>query len=114
MKNISIIILTLLLLVPPVQAHTDAIIFNDDNVPKVHVNTMDKAHSERHHQNDTEEEKNTEHHHHCISLGISSAIIISEFKFQFVKYFQVKKKIHFYKVLNASNFLDELLQPPQV
>lgn len=114
MKNISIVILTLLLFVPPVQAHADAMIFDDGNVIEFHVDTMDEAHSNTHHQNDTDEEKNTEHHHHCISLGISNAIITTEFKFQFIKYFQVKKKIHFHKVLNTASFLDELFQPPRV
>ena len=113
MKNISIIILILLLFVPPVQAHADAIIFNDGDVTETHIDTMDEEHSNTHHQNDTEEEKNTEHHHHCISLGISSAIITADFKFQFIKYFQVKKKIHFHKVLNTASFLDELFQPPK-
>ncbi|WP_239761600.1 hypothetical protein [Tenacibaculum finnmarkense] len=97
---------------PPVQAHSDAIIFNDGKV--AHVNLMDDAHSQTHHQNDTEEEKNTEHHHHCISLGVSSAIITAEFQFQFVKIFQTNKKNHFYKVLNTASYLDKLFQPPIV
>lgn len=102
-----------MLFVPPVQAHSDAIIFNDGNIIETHIDEMDTAHSDTHHQNDTEEEKKTEHHHHCISLGISNAIITSEFKFQFEKPLQIKKKIHFHKVLNTASFLDELFQPPR-
>ncbi|WBX74701.1 hypothetical protein PG913_05900 [Tenacibaculum pacificus] len=97
---------------PPVQAHSDAIIFNDGEV--FHIDSMDDAHSETHHKNDTEEEKNTEHHHHCIFLGISSAIITAEFQFQFVQIFQTNKKTHFHKVLNTASFLDQLFQPPIV
>ena len=99
---------------PPVQAHADAVILDDNNATEVHVDIMDEAHLNKHHQNDTDEEKNTEHHHHCVSLVISSAIINSEFKIRFIKYFQVKKKNHFHKVLNTSGYLDQLFQPPRV
>ncbi|MCD8408149.1 hypothetical protein LNI98_09255 [Tenacibaculum dicentrarchi] len=111
MKIISILILTLLLFVPPVQAHSDAIIFNDADA---HFNTMDDAHSQTHHQNDTEEERNTEHHHHCIFLGISSAVIAPEFNFQIITFFQKHSKNHFYKVLNTASYLNQLFQPPIV
>ena len=113
LKNISIIILTLLLFVPPVQAHADAIIFEDD-LTEAHIDVIDITHHDSHHENDTEEEKSKEHHHHCISLGLSNAIIAKEFNYLFVKPLQVKKKILFRKHLNASNFLDKLFQPPRV
>lgn len=115
LKNISIIILTFLLLAPPVQAHADAIIFNENIESHLHhLQILNGAHLESHHKNDTEEDKNKEHHHHCISLGISSAIITAEFKYQFKKPLQIQKKIHFHKVLNTASFLDELFQPPRV
>lgn len=114
LKNISIIIITLLLFVPPVQAHSDAIIFNDGNIIETHIDAMDAVHSDTHHQNDTEEEKNKEHHHHCVFLGISNAIITSEFKFEFVKLLQINKRVPFHKVLNTASFLDQLFQPPRV
>ncbi len=97
---------------PSAQAHTDAIVFTNDT-ENHHDRHLDDSHQDLHHENDTEEERNTEHHHHCISIGISSAIITSEFKYQFIKPFQPKEKILFYKNLNASNFLDELFQPPK-
>ena len=40
---------------PPVQAHADAMIFNDVDVTAIHVDTMDEAHSNKHHKNDTDE-----------------------------------------------------------
>ncbi|KAB1159293.1 hypothetical protein F7018_03000 [Tenacibaculum aiptasiae] len=113
MKNISIIMLILILFVPSVQAHTDAIIFDED-VTENHIGAMDSAHHDSHHENDTEEERNREHHHHCILLGISNAIITKEFNYLFVKPLQAKKKILFSKHLKASNYLDELFQPPRV
>ncbi|CAL2081343.1 conserved exported hypothetical protein [Tenacibaculum dicentrarchi] len=112
MKIISILILTLLLFVPPVQGHSDAIIFSDAQT--THFNTMDDAHLQTHHQNDTEEERNTEHHHHCIFLGISSAVIAPEFNFQIITFFQKHSKNHFYKVLNTASYLNQLFQPPIV
>jgi hypothetical protein len=102
-----------LLFVPPVQGHTDAIVFTTDATEN-HIDVTNDAHYDSHHENDTEEEKNKEHHHHCIVLCISNAIITSEFKYQFVRPLQIQKKNHFYKVLNASSYLDQLFQPPRV
>ncbi|WP_233897958.1 hypothetical protein [Tenacibaculum piscium] len=119
MKIISILILILLLFVPPVQVHSDAIIFNDGNVIVNdgdvihHINTMDYAHSETHHKNNTEEESK-EHHHICIFSGISSAIITEEFNFKIVTFFQEYSKIHFHKVLNTAGYLAQLFHPPIV
>ncbi|WP_155995202.1 hypothetical protein [Tenacibaculum ovolyticum] len=112
MKNISIIILTLLLFVPPVQAHVDAIVLND--ITESHVDAFDVAHQDAHHRNDSDEEKETEHHHHCTVMIFTGAIISPSFKYNFSKVFKVKKEIIFYQTLHTSNFLDELLQPPQV
>lgn len=112
LKKIILIILTLLLLVPPVQAHADTIVF--ESTSEVHFNSLEKGHHQKHHQHDTEEERNTDHHHHCTIVGVSSAIITPNFSFQFVRFSQARKRIHFYKELNTSSFLDELFQPPQI
>ena len=61
MKELSIFIFVLLMFVPPVQAHADAVIFTDilDSYPEV----INNDHEEEHHQNDSDDNKNTEHHH---------------------------------------------------
>lgn len=101
-----------MLFVPPVQAHVDAIVFNE--VSENHIDVLDDAHQDSHHKNDSEEEKDTEHHHHCSMMSFSSAIISPNFKYSFAKIFKVKKEIIYYQALHTSNFLDELFQPPQV
>lgn len=101
-----------MLFVPPVQAHSDAIIFAND-IAGNHIDSVNNIHSDLHHENDTEEEKNKEHHHHCISIGISNAIITLDLKYLFVRPLEVKKKKHFHKVLNTSSYLDKLFQPPK-
>lgn len=113
MKHFGIFIFVLLMLVPPVQAHADAVIFGDPL--ESHTEVLDNDHQEEHHQNDSEEHKNTEHHHHCTSLGFSSALISP-----FVTYLSIlgsiqeKKAIHFYQKSFVSNYLDTLIEPPQI
>ncbi|PHR73244.1 MAG: hypothetical protein COA67_03515 [Lutibacter sp.] len=112
MKKIFVILCAFLLLVPPVQAHVDAIIF--DIASETHIETLDDSHHIEHHQNDSDDEKNTEHHHHCSQLGISSAIISPILTYDFVKIVQIKNPIPFYQTLHTSTHLDSLFQPPQV
>jgi len=99
--------------VPPVQAHADAVIFSD--ILDSHTEFIDNDHQEEHHQNDSEENKNREHHHHCTSLGFSSALIYPLFSCcNLLENTQEKKPIHFYQKSFLSNYLDTLIEPPQV
>jgi hypothetical protein len=104
--------------VPPVQAHADAVIFSDthDNHTEVLDNDhQEDHHQEDHHQNDSEENKNTKHHHHCTSLGFSSALISPLATYSnVVRVVQEKTQIHFYQKNFLSNYLDTLIEPPQV
>ncbi len=114
MKQFGIFIFVLLMLVPPVQAHADAVIFG--NTLENHAQEeLDIEHQEEHHQNDSEEHKNTEHHHHCTSLGFSSALISPLISYcNLIGATQEKKPIHFYQKSFSDNFLDTLIEPPQV
>jgi hypothetical protein len=99
--------------VPPVQAHFDAVVFF--NILEGHTEVLVTDHQDEHHQNDSEENKNSEHHHHCTSLGFSSALI-----YPLVAYSnttgitQERSPIHFYQKSFLSNYLDTLIEPPQV
>lgn len=112
MKNFIVIICALLLLVPPVQAHADAIVFDTDETEK-HLDTIEDNHHDEHHQNDSEEEKNTNHHHHCTMLGFSYALITPINTFTLVELSKTKKTIVYQKFLHTSNHLDRLFQPPR-
>jgi hypothetical protein len=113
LKQFGIFIFVLLMFVPPVQAHADAVIFSDTLARETEVLGTD--HQKEHHKNDTEEDKNTEHHHHCTSLGFSSALI-----YPFVSYaneignIQEQKPIHFHQKSFISNYLETLIKPPQI
>ncbi len=112
MKQFGVFIFVLLMLVPPVQAHADAVIFGD--TLDSHTELVDLEHQEEHHQNDSEENKNTEHHHHCTSLGFSSALISPLVScVSILENTQEKKAIHFYQKSFVSNYLDTLIEPPQ-
>lgn len=100
--------------VPPVQAHADAIVFTD-TVDAHHMETLDNHHQQEHHKNDTEDHKKSKHHHHCTSLGFSSAIITPiNICCCLINITQVKKPIHYYQKSFVSNYLDTLIQPPQL
>jgi len=102
------------MLVPPVQAHADAVIFGD-TLDSHTEEVLDKIHQEEEHQNDSEEEENSEHHHHCTSLGFSSALISPLVSYvSMIEHTQEKKPIHFYQNTFVSQYLNEILQPPRV
>jgi len=114
LKQFGIFIFVLLMLVPPVQAHADAVIFGD-MLDSHTEEVLDNDHQEEHHQNDSEENKNTEHHHHCTSLGFSSALISPLVSYvNILENTQEKKAIHFYQKSFVSNYLDTLIEPPRV
>jgi hypothetical protein len=114
LKELSVFLLILLMFVPPVQVHLDAVIFTD-TVENHHVDVLGDSHEDDHHKSDTEDNKNSKHHHHCTSLGFSSAII-SPFSAccNLKGVTQVKKPNHYYQKSLVSNYLETLLEPPQV
>ena len=112
MKKIIVIICALLLVVPPVQAHADAIFLVTDET-EIHIDDSTDKHQDEHHQNDSEDEKNTNHHHHCTMLGFSFAVISPTNTFTLVEFPKTKKTIIFHKSLHTSNHLDRLFQPPR-
>ena len=99
--------------VPPVQAHSDAVIFSNEF--DKHTEVLDDEHQEEHHQNDTEEDKNTEHHHHCTSLGFSNAFIVPFVaNTSLIRFDQVIKPIHYYQKSLLANYLETLTEPPEI
>lgn len=100
--------------VPPVQAHVDAIIFTD-TVDTHHLEIMDEHHEQEHHKNDSDEHKEKNHHHHCTSLGFSSAVIAPlNMICNLIGVIKESQPIHYYQKSFLSNYLDTLLEPPQV
>ncbi len=110
-----VIILSIVLLVPPVQAHADIIVLDAiENHIEDSTSHIDDAHQQQHHQHDSEEDQDTEHHHHCTTLGFSSAIITSTFKYSFLPTLEERQPIFFHKNLHGKSYLDRLFQPPRV
>ena len=97
--------------VPPIQAHTDAVVILD--TVESHAENLDEAHQDEHHKNDSEEHKNTKHHHHCSAQSITSSFINNEIQFHFHNYFSRKECILFYNRMNASNFIETPIEPPR-
>lgn len=112
MKHLIIYILTFLLISPPLLAHNDVIIYEDDIEQHIDV---DHEHEEEHHQNDNDEDKNKEHHHHC-SIEFSSILAISFplNQLQIVVASSEKTLISFYQSIYNSSYLDGIFQPPRV
>lgn len=112
MKNCITFLLILLLIVPPLQAHTDIVIENVSS--ELHIDSsIENSHQDEHHKNDSKEEKETEHHHHCSVVSSSTIFIKEETSIGFFNIFIHKEKPDFYKNLYASNFLESLFQPPK-
>ncbi|NVK52069.1 MAG: hypothetical protein HWD85_03980 [Flavobacteriaceae bacterium] len=112
MKKISIILLTILLIVPPLQAHTDAIVFA--NEVETHVDEIDDMHHNEHHQNDTEEEKNKEHHHHCNVITVTADFIPTDYSYNIPVFLEVRNPINFYQNTYYNSYLSAIFQPPKV
>ncbi len=109
MKNISIILLTLLLIVPPLQAHSDAIVFEKD----VHIESLHNSHQNTHHENDTEEEKSKEHHHHCTVVTVSAEFIPIDYSYSILIFSEVNKTTNFYQTTYYNSYLSAIFQPPR-
>jgi len=112
LKNFCIILLTLLLIVPPVQAHTDAVVFVDET--EAHFDALNEEHQHEHHQNDTEEEKNKEHHHHCTMVNLTAEFVPVEYFFEIIPFFEIRETIGFYQIPYNFSFLNGVFQPPRV
>ncbi|CAM1361689.1 conserved exported hypothetical protein [Tenacibaculum sediminilitoris] len=111
MKKIGVILLALLLIVPPLQAHTDAVVFVAES--EAHHDVLNELHQEEHHQNDTEEEKNKEHHHHCNVITVTAEFIPVEYHFDIVPFFEIRKAIDFYQNTYNFSYLKGIFQPPK-
>ncbi|QTE23246.1 hypothetical protein [Polaribacter cellanae] len=109
MKQLFIILFTFLLLAPPMQAHTDVVVFNE--VPEHHLD-FESDHKEQH-KNDSEQEKNQEHHHHCNSISLINIFLPVENQVIFSKFSENNKLIIFYKNADYSSYLETIFQPPR-
>ncbi|WP_408046851.1 hypothetical protein [Tenacibaculum crassostreae] len=94
------------------QAHTDAIVF--ENEVETHFDEIDDLHHDEHHQNDTEEEKSKEHHHHCNVINLSVEFILIDYNFEFIPFFEIIEKINFYETPYNFSFLKGIFQPPKL
>lgn len=110
MKNLIIFILSLLLMSPPVLAHSDVVVY--ENVE--HCFETDKVHQEHHHQNNCDDEKDTEHHHHCSLELLALTVFKGDEQFFEIKEFKVKNtRTNFYQTIYYSSYLNGVFQPPR-
>lgn len=110
MKNILLAILMLLVIAPPVQAHSDIVVY--DNVES-HVD-IDELHEEIHHQNDTHDEKEKDHHHHCTVITLTLEFVSEMvYDFQFISFVEIREKINYYQNTYCNSYLKEIFQPPR-
>ncbi len=100
---------------PPLQAHTDVIVYEEDASAHVeeNVNSAKDFHHDEHHD-DNEDDKNKEHHHHCYVVMLTNIFINSDLDYHFKEAFLAKDPILSYKNLHGSNVLDRLFQPPRI
>ena len=111
MKKSIIILLTLLLIVPPLEAHVDAIVFESET--EVHVESFNTLHQDEHHENDTEEEKNKEHHHHCNVITITADFIPTDYSYNIPIFLEVRNRINFYRNTYYNSYFSAIFQPPK-
>ena len=109
MKKALIILLTSLLLLPPMEAHTDVVIYDSFTE---HVD-IDDSHEDIHHQNDSESDKDTEHHHHCSVISFSAEFIPIDTYFKIFSLFIVKQAINYYQNKYSFSYLKGVFQPPK-
>lgn len=113
MKKVVLFILTLILLLPPMQVHADVVIYEEATHHFEDVIHQDEGHIDSHHKNDTHEDKHTEHHHHCIDFSLSSVFIpTTSFQLTFpVKYYN--KQLILYTLGDYNSPLSDIFQPPK-
>ncbi len=109
MKNLIIIILTLLVLAPPMQAHSDVVVY--DNVEN--HSDIDELHEDIHHENDSSEEKDRDHHHHCTVISLSLEFLQVTYNFDLLSFVESKKEINFYQNKYCNSYLKAIFQPPK-
>lgn len=112
MKKIVLIILAIVLVVPPMQAHIDVVVFDHHDV-EAHTDGLNDEHQQHHHEHDSDDEKNKEHHHHCSEISFANAMLFSQFSYEFIQLPEVRTFIISYESLYNSSYLDNLFQPPR-
>lgn len=105
--------MSIILLVPPVQAHVDVVVYDSHDI-EAHMHDLDDYHQDHHHEHDSEDDKNTEHHHHCSEISFANAMLSSQFNYEFIQLPEVRTSIVSYESLYNSGYLDNLFQPPRV
>lgn len=111
MKNILIALISFLLLVPLMQAHTDVVIYND--VVENHSEIDTNLHDNDQHKNDSEDDKDLDHHHHCNNSVLHNVFIPSANQLNFINYFSEKENCTFYQNPNYSCYVLKVFQPPK-
>ncbi|WP_347174339.1 hypothetical protein [Polaribacter uvawellassae] len=98
----------LILFVPPIQAHSDVVIFSE-----VLDNNNELVFKKQDYKNDSQENKNTKHHHRCSVESTISSFIQDEINIFFHKYSNRNETILFYEKMISTNTLDILEEPPR-
>ncbi|PHO01211.1 hypothetical protein CSC82_24785 [Rhodobacteraceae bacterium 4F10] len=98
-------------MVPPLQAHTDAVVFVAES--EVHHDVLNEDHQDEHHQHDTEEEKNKEHHHHCNVITVTADFIPTDYSFDIPIFLEIRNSINFYQNTYYNSYLSAIFQPPK-
>ena len=111
MKNILIKLISFLLLAPPMQAHTDVVIYSD--AVENHSEIDNTFHENNQHKNDSKGDKDLDHHHHCNNIVLHNVFIPSANQLNFINYFSPKENSTFYQNPNYSCYKLEVFQPPK-
>lgn len=109
LKNFNVLLLILLLFVPPIQAHADAIVFSE-----IVENNTNLVFEKKPHKNDYQENNKTKHHHHCSLENTISSFMQDEINIHFYHYSNKKEIILFYDRMRSTNTLDILEVPPRI
>ncbi|WP_411030003.1 hypothetical protein [Spongiimicrobium sp. 3-5] len=111
MKHIGIFILTLVLLLPPLQVHADVVVY--EKAEPHHFLSDTPTHTQNH-TGDKGHDNKSEHHHHCMDIHITGAFLKSVAVSERPKAILDKaKRCNFYEATYCSSYLDEVFQPPK-
>ena len=111
LKNSLFALIVFLVLVPPMQVHTDVLVYND--AVENHLESVNKVHGNALHKNDSEDDKDIEHHHHCNNIEFHNVYIPAANQLSITDYRTVKENVTFYQSLHYFSYLSKVFQPPK-
>lgn len=115
MKRIGLFIITLMILLPPIQVHGDIIVYEEAYHHIEGAFEEAEEHSDMHHDNDTDEDKHTKHHHHCVDIAVYNVYLHNRTIINLDTIdTKTKQQLGVYKIANYTSYLEGVFQPPKV